>query len=98
MAPGTSNGQVATKKRLIIPVAFLFTLGVGVVWIVPGLYFPIKGWFFGEAFYQGWPTSYWVCALQEDSSVRAQMSPERAAKILTGGSLEAVPVVIDMLQ
>lgn len=98
MVPGRSNAQIGTKKRLIIPVALLLALAVGIVWIVPALYFPIKGWLFGEAFYQGWPTSFWVCALKEDSSVRAQMPPERAAKILSEGDPSAVPVVIAMLR
>jgi len=86
------------KKPLVVGLGLLFAIGLLVVWAVPALYFPIRGWLFGETSYRGWPTCFWVSALQEQASVRAQMPPQRATRMLTEGGQSAVPVLLEMLR
>jgi HEAT repeat protein len=58
-----SSGSIM-QKRVGTLVVLLLLIIVGVAVFVPRFHFAISGWWHGEAFYAGRPTSYWSEAAQ----------------------------------
>ena len=60
------------KKRLPFAIAALcFTL-LGIALALPRTHYAIQGWFRGEAYFAGQPTSYWLAAIKKDPYIGDQ--------------------------
>lgn len=57
--------DMAMGRRWRIWLGLAFVLVLVVAYFHPGVYWPIAGWLKGEAFYQGYPTSYWSRAIPQ---------------------------------
>jgi hypothetical protein len=81
------------KKRLPIVIAALCLIVFGIALALPRTHYAIQGWFRGEAYFAGQPTSYWLGAIRKDSFVGDQGD---VFKKLREGGPAAVPVLCQL--
>jgi hypothetical protein len=82
------------KKRLVAAIAAILIIAFGIALALPRTHFALLGWYRGEAYFDGQPTSYWAGALKKDPFVgdRGDVS-----KKLCEGGPAAVPVLCELL-
>jgi HEAT repeat protein len=81
------------KRRLSILIGFLILAGLCAFYLLPAINYPVVGWWKGEAFFEGRPTSFWAAAFKQDPSVGAQGD---VGKKLREGGTAAVPVLCEL--
>jgi HEAT repeat protein len=81
------------KKRLTIILVLAVAIALGVGLALPRTHFAMLGWFRGEAYFEGQPTSYWVAALNRDPFVGNQGD---VTKRLCDGGPAAIPVLFQL--
>jgi HEAT repeat protein len=81
------------KKRLPIAITALCFILLGIALALPRTHYAIQGWFRGEAYFAGQPTSYWLGAVKKEPFVGDQGD---VFKKLREGGPAAVPVLCQL--
>src|SRR5215831_11990087 len=83
------------SKRLWLVLVILTAVGLGVAFALPRTHFAMLGWWRGEAYYAGQPTSFWAAAIRKDPFVG---SSGDVGRYLREGGSAAIPVLGQLLQ